>query len=229
MTANIWLVDADNQSPALAAQTAAILGWPHTAIIVGLAPNIRAWKLNAHVPDTVEIEYQESPLIPDGADVLLAMAAGRWVGKVGHAVIFSRDGLVAGTLGQILDAQGVRVIAVSAINHPGLPYPHLTLPGDGAKRAYAPSTVSTAKNSVFTVESAPSRNISSDAQSGANAVMGAVFASMPGACRPLKAAVGQVLCSLGYGSKAARAELLAAATEYREGGTGPRTFICRKE
>lgn len=125
----IWLIDAENQSPRLAAQAANLLGWPDMAILAGRPEALARWTSGAaDFPATVSINTWPSPPIPDGADVLLAIAVGSVIGELGKAVIFSRDNLVAGTLGQLLVHRGVSVLAVSATTHTGLAYPHLTLP-----------------------------------------------------------------------------------------------------
>lgn len=135
---SVWLVDADNQSPVLAETTAHLLGWPSRVVLAGLGGNLRSWQERANIPEDVQVDVWESPAIPDGADVLLAMAAGCLIQTLERAVIFSRDGLVAGTLGRLLHARGIKVLAVSAMDHPGLPYPHLTLPLPSGQKAATP-------------------------------------------------------------------------------------------
>jgi hypothetical protein len=73
---SVWLVDADNQSPVLAETTAHLLGWPSRVVLAGLGGNLRSWQERANIPEDVQVDVWESPAIPDGADVLLAMAAG---------------------------------------------------------------------------------------------------------------------------------------------------------
>lgn len=210
---SVWLVDADNQSPALAATTANLLGWPTRIVLAGLPTNLRSWQDKAGIPEGVELESWESPAIPDGADVLLAMAAGCAVKTMERVVIFSRDGLVAGTLGRLLHARGVHVLAVSAMTHPGLPYPHLTLP-QSSKCAATPM---------------PRPVIPADGnrEEYANEVFASIFAALGHPRHINRSNFFNHLAQRGFGPDE-RADLQAHASHYKEVGTGTERAILRR-
>lgn len=204
-----WLIDADNQSPALALQTAAILGWPANVLMAGLPVNLKAWMDRSGFPETVTVEQWQAPLIPDGADVLLAMAVGAHLEGMESAAIISRDGLVAGTLGQILTARGIRVLAISAMTHPGLPYPHLTLPGELAiDKAMTDSGSQGPVPYVATINA-----------DTANKAMSAVFKHLGEPASVPKTTVGQLLRGQGFDARR-RSAIFEQMTDYAYRGAG---------
>lgn len=108
-----WLVDADNQSATLVTRVAEQFGWPARVVLAGLPDSLRVWSSIRRFPVGVEIEMLEAPQLPDAADILLAMAAGRLVGSTGRIIILSHDKLVVRTLGAILRTQGTEILAVA--------------------------------------------------------------------------------------------------------------------
>lgn len=212
----VWLVDADNQSPAIAQAAVGLLGWPSRIVLAGLPSNIKAWEEKAGIPDTLQVESWDSPCIPDGADVLLAMAAGSLLQVMERAIIFSRDGLVAGTLGRLLLAHGVTVLAVSAMDHPGLPYPHLTVPvGQVKPKNEAPAPVVVRPSMGYTEELA-------------NTLFERVFSNNGNPASISKADFCNQLNKQGYDADS-RAELLTLASAFKEVGKGEGRAITREQ
>lgn len=210
--AAVWLVDADNQSFQLARSTGQLLGWPDRVILAGLAANIRAWQEKAGIPSDVQVDVWVSPAIPDGADVLLAMAVGGLIDTLERVTIFSRDGLVAGTLGRLLYARGIQVLAVAAKEHPGLPYPHLTLPVAGVRQAVTPP-----------IPRVPAEEWT---QEFANQVFASVFEALGNPASINRANFYHQLGQRGFNAEA-RATLTALAQDYTEIGSGTNREVYR--
>jgi hypothetical protein len=210
---SVWLVDADNQSPVLAETTAHLLGWPSRVVLAGLGGNLRSWQERANIPEDVQVDVWESPAIPDGADVLLAMAAGCLIQTLERAVIFSRDGLVAGTLGRLLHARGIKVLAVSAMDHPGLPYPHLTLPLPSGQKMAAPVIPAPVPTGGITEEYA-------------NQVFDGVFLALGNPESVNRANFHNHLNQRGYNAER-RGELQRLATGFCETGSGTDRSVVR--
>lgn len=199
-----WLVDADNQSVVMVPPAVAVIGWPDKIIMAGRDSALTTWRNQADFPDTVEVIEMVSPPVKDGADVMLAMAAGVHKEQMTSVAIFSRDNLVATTLGAILQHSGIPVLAISRDAHPSLGIPHLTLPmgqGTAADVCYA------------------QHSRGSEETQWANTIMGDVFAEANSPRSITKSNLCNILSGKGYDVQARKA-ILSGATDYICIGSG---------
>jgi hypothetical protein len=122
----VWLIDADNQSPQIAPRLAKMCGAPHKVILAGRPKALMSWR-NAQLPTGIEREELVAPDLPDAADLLLAMTAGRSWQDWAKAYIVSGDKMITQTLGGILSNLDVDIVAAASVPM-DLPYPSITLP-----------------------------------------------------------------------------------------------------
>ena len=122
----VWLVDADNQPPQIAPRLAKMCGAPQKVILAGRPKALVAWR-NAQIPTGVEREELVAPDLPDAADLLLTMTAGRCWTDWGKVYIISGDKMITETLGGILSNLDVEIVAAASVPL-DLPYASITLP-----------------------------------------------------------------------------------------------------